>query len=55
MWLGSSVAVVVVKLVAAAPIQPLAWELPYTTGMTLKRRKKKKEREREYGSFHETF
>ena len=26
---------------AAAPIQPLAWELPYDTGASLKRKKKK--------------
>ena len=25
----------------AAPIQPLAWELPYTTDVALKRQKKK--------------
>ena len=30
-----------------APIQPLAWELPYAVGAALKRPKKKKERERE--------
>ena len=27
-------------LVAAAPIPPAAWELPYTTGAALKRKKK---------------
>ena len=27
---------------AAAPIQPLAWELPYAMGAALKRQKKKK-------------
>jgi len=26
---------------AAAPIRPLAWELPYATGVALKRKKKK--------------
>ena len=26
---------------AAAPIQPLAWELPYTSGVVLKRQKEK--------------
>ena len=26
----------------AAPIQPLAWELPYATGVTLKSKKRKK-------------
>ena len=25
---------------AAAPVQPLAWELPYATGAVLKRKKK---------------
>ena len=28
--------------VAAAPIQPLAWELPYTAGAALKKKKKRK-------------
>ena len=30
------------RLAAAALIQPPAWELPYVTGMALKRQKKKK-------------
>ena len=30
------------KLAAAAPIQILAWELPYATGVALKKRRKKK-------------
>ena len=30
------------RLVAIAPIQPLAWELPYTEGATLKKSQKKK-------------
>ena len=29
------------KPAAAAPIQPLAWELPYATGVALKKKKKK--------------
>ena len=29
--------------VAAAPIRPLAWELPYATDVGLKRRKQKEE------------
>ena len=33
MWLGSDV------VTAAAPIQPLAWGLPYTVGVALKRKK----------------
>ena len=41
------------KLAAIAPIQPLAWELSYSTGMVLnrqkekKRKKKKKKRKKE--------
>ena len=31
------------RLAAAARIQPLAWELPYATGVALKRQKEKKE------------
>ena len=31
-------------MAAIAPIQPLAWELPYAEGMALKRQKKKKNR-----------
>ena len=31
---------------AAAPIRPLAWELPYTTGAALKSQKKKKKWQR---------
>ena len=31
---------------AAAPIQPLAWEPPYASGMALKRQKKKKKKEK---------
>ena len=30
------------SLAAAAPIQPVAWELPYTTDMALKKKKKVK-------------
>ena len=30
------------RLAAAAPIGPLAWELPYATGAALKRKKKKR-------------
>ena len=29
------------RLAAAAPIQPLAWELPYDIGMAIKRKKKR--------------
>ena len=31
---------------AVAPIWPLAWELPYAMGVTLKKSKEKKKRER---------
>ena len=30
------------RLAVAGPIQPLAWELPYATGVAVKRPKKKK-------------
>ena len=30
------------RLAAVAPIQPLAWEVPYATGVALKSEKKKK-------------
>ena len=44
-WLRSGIAVVLVyvgrRLVATAPIRPLAWELPYALGVALKRQKKK--------------
>ena len=30
------------RLAAAAPLQPLAWELPYAMGVALKSKKKKK-------------
>ena len=39
MWLGSGVAMAVAQASAPAPIQPLAWELPYATGVALKRKK----------------
>ena len=32
------------KPAAIAPIRPLVWQLPYTTGAALKSKKKKKER-----------
>ena len=40
MWLGSGVAVAVAQPSAAASIQPLAQELPFAAGMTVKRKKK---------------
>ena len=41
MLLGSGLAMAVGRLVAAAPIRPLARELPYAVGAALKRKKKK--------------
>ena len=41
-WLGSRVAVVVVRPAAVALIRPLAWELPYAMGAALKRQEIKK-------------
>ena len=40
---GSGVATVVVLVAAAAWIQPLAWELPYGVGATIKKKKKRNE------------
>ena len=34
-------------LAAAAPIGPLAWELPYAAGVALKRQQKKEKRKKE--------
>ena len=34
------------RLAAVAPFQPLAWELPYATGMALERPKKKEKKKR---------
>ena len=42
MQLGSRVALAVSRLAAVVLIQSLAWELPYATGETLKRKKKKR-------------
>ena len=35
------------RLAAAAPMRPLAWELPYTVGAALKRKRKKKKKKKE--------
>ena len=35
------------RLAAAAPIQPLAWKLPYATGVALKSKKKREREEKE--------
>ena len=37
------------RLAAAAPISPLAWELPHTSGAALKRSKKKKKKTGRFG------
>ena len=41
MQLGSDVAVAVLWLAATAPIQPLAWELPYAADVAPKKQQKK--------------
>ena len=41
-WLRSSVAVAVAQAIAAALIQPLAWEHVYALGLAIKEKKKKK-------------
>ena len=41
-WLGSGVAVAVVRLAAAAPVRALAWEPSYAEGVALKGQKKRK-------------
>ena len=47
MQLRSGAAVAVALALAAAPIQPLAQELPHASGATIKGKKKKKKTERE--------
>ena len=37
------------RLAVAAPIQPLAWDLPYAMGTALKRKKKKKKKKQAMG------
>ena len=41
---GSSIATAVAYVTAAAWIRSLAWELPYTMAVTIKKKKKKKKR-----------
>ena len=50
MQLGSGVAVAVVYARATAPIRLLAWELPYTVGVILKRKRTKKKQKQIFGS-----
>ena len=45
-WLRSVIAVAMLQPAAAAPIQPLAWELPCAAGTALKRPKKKKKKKK---------
>ena len=40
--LRSDIAVAAVRAAGAAPILPLAWELPYAAGVALKSKEKKK-------------
>ena len=40
MWLRSGLLWLWCRLAAAAPIRPLTWELPYASGVVLKRKKK---------------
>ena len=60
MWLGSLVAVLGCRLVAAALIHPLAWELPHAAGATLKRQNKQTKKTKptvklvSYFFFHES-
>ena len=52
MRLGSGVAVAVASV--AAPIQPLAWELPYVAGAATKRKKKFEKSNTLYNSYFST-
>ena len=40
------------RLAAVAPIQPLAWELPYALGAALKKDKKKEEEQKKKVAIH---
>ena len=46
MQLGSSVAMAVVEAPAAAPVRPLAWELPYDASAIIKVKKKRKKKKK---------
>jgi len=43
------------RLVATAPIQPLAWETPYATGAALEKAKKAKKKKKIYVQVAEQF
>ena len=43
---GIAVAVAVVRVVATAPIRPLAWEPPYAVGAALEKAKEKRKEEK---------
>ena len=47
MWLGSLPTLLLLwcRLAGAAPIRPLAWELPYARGATLKTNKRTNEKD----------
>ena len=40
------------RLAAAAPIRPLAWELPYAVGAALKKKKKENKRNYTMGNYN---
>ena len=42
------------RLAAVAPIRPLSWELPYATGVALKKKKKEKKKET-VGQIHKCY
>ena len=46
MWLGSHVAVAVVRPAATAPLRPLAWEPPDVVGAALEKTKRQKNKKR---------
>ena len=46
MQLRSHIAMLWCGLAVAAPIPPLTWELPYASGVAMKRKEKEKERKK---------
>ena len=46
-WLKDPALLMALWLAAAAPILPLAWGLPYATGMGLKRQERKKRKKKQ--------
>ena len=45
-WLRSELLWLCYRPVAEAPVQPLAWEIPYVAGVALKRQKTKKKKKK---------